>query len=104
MRISDWSSDVCSSDLVDRDQLAAGIGDLPFVTELISGGVTIAEIQDVMEQAEGQGRTGAPFLPLSEALRNIVATSAISHGVDVDKFNAMFFAGDRKSTRLNYSP
>lgn len=78
---------------VDRDQLAAGIGDLPFVTELISGGVTIAEIQDVMEQAEGQGRTGAPFLPLSEALRNIVATSAISHGVDVDKFNAMFFAG-----------
>ena len=32
-------------------------------------------------------------LPLSEALRNIVATSAISHGVDVDKFNAMFFAG-----------
>src|SRR3546814_17309527 len=66
MRISDGSSDVCSSDL---------------------------EIQDVMEQAEGQGRTGAPFLPLSEALRNIVATSAISHGVDVDKFNAMFFAG-----------
>src|SRR3546814_4518998 len=66
MRISDGSSDVCSSDL---------------------------EIQDVMEQAEGQGRTGAPFLPLSEVLRNIVATSAISHGVDVDKFNAMFFAG-----------
>ncbi|ODU20402.1 MAG: hypothetical protein ABS87_10100 [Sphingomonas sp. SCN 67-18] len=78
---------------VDRDQRAAGIGDLPFATELISGGVTIAEIQDVMEQAEGQGRAGAPFLPLSEALRNIVATSAISHGVDVDKFNAMFFAG-----------
>ena len=30
-----------------------------------------------------------------ESLRNIVATSAISHGVDVDKFNAMFFATPR---------
>ena len=36
---------------------------------------------------------GQPFPPLGESLRNIVATSAISHGVDVDKFNAMFFAG-----------
>ena len=36
---------------------------------------------------------GGRFPPLGEALRNIVATSAISHGVDVDKFNAMFFAG-----------
>jgi hypothetical protein len=78
---------------VERDQRAAGISDLPFVTELISGGVTIAEIQDVMQRAEGGVRSGDPFPPLGESLRNIVATSAISHGVDVDKFNAMFFAG-----------
>ena len=78
---------------VERDQRGAGIYDLPFTTELISGGVTISEIQDVMQRAEGVGATGAPFPPLGEALRNIVATSAISHGVDVDKFNAMFFAG-----------
>ena len=78
---------------VDRDQKAAGIGDLPFVAELISGGVTIAEIQDVMQRAEGGVRPGELFPPLGESLRNIVATSAISHGVDVDKFNAMFFAG-----------
>ena len=49
---------------VERDQRGEGIGDLPFVTELISGGVTIAEIQDVMRQAEtsvapGQGGKGA---------------------------------------------
>jgi hypothetical protein len=78
---------------VERDQRADGIVDLPFVTDLISGGVTIAEIQNVMEQAEGRIPAGGAFRPLSEALRNIVATSAISHGVDVDKFNAMFFAG-----------
>lgn len=78
---------------VERDQRAAGIADQPFVTALISGGVTIAEIQEVMERAEGPGRPGAEFPALGESLRNIVATSAISHGVDVDKFNAMFFAG-----------
>jgi hypothetical protein len=78
---------------VERDQRADGIVDLPFVTDLISGGVTIAEIQNVMEQAEGRIPSGGAFRPLGEALRNIVATSAISHGIDVDKFNAMFFAG-----------
>ena len=46
-----------------------------------------------MRQAEGSVAPGQPFPPLGESLRNIVATSAISHGVDVDKFNAMFFAG-----------
>jgi hypothetical protein len=78
---------------VERDQTSDGIKDVPFVTDLISGGVTIAEIQDVMARAEGGPPPGSNFLPMGEALRNIVATSAISHGVDVDKFNAMFFAG-----------
>lgn len=77
---------------VERDQRSEGI-DLSFVTDLISGGVTIAEIQDVMARAEGGAVPGEEFPELGEVLRNIVATSAISHGVDVDKFNAMFFAG-----------
>ncbi|WMT87492.1 helicase-related protein [Pelagibacterium sp. 26DY04] len=62
-----------------------------FLTELISGGVDIAGIQRVIRSAE------APFDPMaddiSEALRIIVATSAISHGVDVEAFNSMAFAG-----------
>lgn len=78
---------------VERDQRSEGISDLPFVTDLISGGVTIAEIQEVMRQAETSVPPRAPFPALGDSLRNIVATSAISHGVDVDKFNAMFFAG-----------
>ena len=62
-------------------------------TRLISGGVDVAQIQDIIREAEGLYRPGEPFPDLEHSLRNIVATSAISHGVDVDKFNAMFFAG-----------
>src|SRR3546814_13681699 len=72
-------------------------------TTLFRSGVTIAEIQDVMEQAEGQGRTGAPFLPLSEALRNIVATSAISHGVDVDKRSEEHTSELQSLMRISYA-
>lgn len=62
-----------------------------FSTTLISGGVDIGTIQEVIRAAE------QPFDPMtgdiSTALRMIVATSAISHGVDVENFNAMAFAG-----------
>jgi hypothetical protein len=62
-----------------------------FSMELISGGVDIGGIQSVIRRAE------KPFDPMtgdiSMALRGIVATSAISHGVDVEFFNAMAFAG-----------
>ena len=62
-------------------------------TRLISGGVDVAQIQEIMRDAEGLNRPGDEFPDIEQCLRNIVATSAISHGVDVDKFNAMFFAG-----------
>ncbi len=62
-----------------------------FKMELISGGVDVKGIQSVIRAAE------ARFDPTQEdvsgALRGIVATSAISHGVDVDTFNAIAFAG-----------
>jgi hypothetical protein len=64
-----------------------------FLTRLISGGIDVAEIQDIMREATGGAAAGDDFVDLGQALRNIVATSAISHGVDVDNFNAMFFAG-----------
>jgi len=64
-----------------------------FHTRLISGGIDVAEIQEIMRQADSGSRPGDDFPELDHSLRNIVATSAISHGVDVDKFNAMFFAG-----------
>jgi hypothetical protein len=63
-------------------------------SRLISGGIDVAEIQEIMREAEAIPEDdGTGMLDLVSSLRSIVATSAISHGVDVDKFNAMFFAG-----------
>jgi len=59
---------------------------------LISGGIDMKEIQEIMEQAQST-RPGAPYPPIQDQIRSIVATAAISHGVDVDRFNSMFFAG-----------
>jgi hypothetical protein len=63
-----------------------------FVSRLISGGIDMKEIQDIMEQAQS-ANPGRAYPPITHQLRSIVATSAISHGVDVDRFNSMFFAG-----------
>ncbi len=63
-----------------------------FDSRLISGGIDMKEIQAVMEAAD-RSFAGAAYPDLAETVRNIVATSAISHGVDVDRFNSMFFAG-----------
>lgn len=68
---------------------AAGLPPFHIRTELISGGVDVKTIQNIMRVASETIR----IEELPNSLRNIVATSAISHGVDVDKFNAMFFAG-----------
>lgn len=63
-----------------------------FISRLISGGIDMKEIQEIMEQAQS-ANPGRAYPPLAQQLRSIVATSAISHGVDVDRFNSMFFAG-----------
>lgn len=63
-----------------------------FTSRLISGGIDMKEIQEIMEEAE-EAHPGQPYPEITERVRSIVATSAISHGVDVDRFNSMFFAG-----------
>lgn len=62
-------------------------------SELISGAVSAADIQDIVRRAETRVGVDKPFPNLNETLRSVIATSAISHGVDVEEFNAMFFAG-----------
>ncbi|WP_298724380.1 DEAD/DEAH box helicase [uncultured Ferrovibrio sp.] len=62
-----------------------------FQIDLISGGVDVKGIQAVIQKAESRFVFGS--MDISDTLRCIVATSAISHGVDVEKFNSMFFAG-----------
>lgn len=62
-------------------------------TRLITGSVEQGEIQGVVDTAQCRVTPGQPLPPLREQLRSVIATSAISHGVDVDEFNSMFFAG-----------
>lgn len=62
-------------------------------TRLISGSVEQGEIQAVVDTAQRRAAVGQPLPPIREQLRSVIATSAISHGVDVDEFNSMFFAG-----------
>lgn len=64
-------------------------------TELISGAVESGGIEDVIRRAESRPRASEPLDNIlgDEIIRSIVATSAISHGVDVNELNSMFFAG-----------
>ena len=62
-------------------------------TRLITGSVEQGEIQAVVDTAQRRVAPGQPLPPLREQLRSVIATSAISHGVDVEEFNSMFFAG-----------
>lgn len=62
-------------------------------TRLITGSVEQGEIQAVVDTAQQRVPPGAPLPPIRDQLRSVIATSAISHGVDVDEFNSMFFAG-----------
>jgi len=72
---------------------AADLKDFQLSSELISGAVSAAEIQEVVRRAEARVKPNEEFPPLNDTLRSVIATSAISHGVDVEEFNAMFFAG-----------
>ncbi|MBS0339847.1 MAG: helicase [Proteobacteria bacterium] len=71
----------------------AGYADHALNSELISGAVSAADIQDIVRRAETRVGQNMPFPELNDTLRSVIATSAISHGVDVEEFNAMFFAG-----------
>lgn len=72
---------------------ADGYGSQMLNSELISGAVSAAEIQDIVRRAEARVGANEAFPELNDTLRSVIATSAISHGVDVEEFNAMYFAG-----------
>lgn len=77
---------------IHQRQRLAGLPPSNFISRLISGGIEMKEIQSIMAEAESDN-AGRNYPEIGERVRNIVATSAISHGVDVDRFNSMFFAG-----------
>lgn len=77
----------------DKLHKQAGYIDEMLASELISGAVSAAQIQDIVRRAEKRVGVNEEFPNLNDTLRSVIATSAISHGVDVEEFNAMFFAG-----------
>src|SRR3546814_9417003 len=104
MRISDWSSDVCSSDLAIAEALAAGRQALVLLPEIALS----AQWLERFERRFGV----APALwhsDLTSAQRR-ATWRAVAHGhapVVVGARSALFLPypdlGDRKSTRLNSS-
>jgi helicase-like protein len=83
-------------DVVRRDHRLAGLGEFPGVkTELITGAIDAGLISSIVTEAAAVPPPGTPMKvdQIRDSLRSVIATSAISHGVDVDEFNMMFFAG-----------
>src|SRR3546814_2381496 len=102
MRISDWSSDVCSSDLLTGDEFDVATAlRLGFVQEVTEPGGQFAAAMTMAQRIAAQ----AP-LAVAATLRN--ARLAVEHGpaVAVEDFRptqAVLMRRDRKSTRLNSS-
>lgn len=71
----------------------AGFKGFVLGSDLITGAVDAAQIGAVVKRAEKRPKPNEDFPELNTTLRSIIATSAVSHGVDVEELNAMFFAG-----------
>lgn len=78
---------------VKREHQGVGYNLPSFDCRLISGGIDMRSIQQIMGEAEREFPSGSDYPAIEPLMRSVVATSAISHGVDVDRFNSMFFAG-----------
>src|SRR3546814_1679780 len=108
MRISDWSSDVCSSDLalVRADGLAEGVAVLAVLHAVVEAG---------LDAADGKRRDGHPPLvedleELGEPAASLAEQVGCGHPaagegepVRVGRVPAHLAVGERKSTRLNSS-
>src|SRR3546814_9550564 len=97
MRISDWSSDVCSSDLAAVLRMALSS------SAALEGGRTVVEYRatGATPQRPTEKRTQAPERIGSR--QGLVRELAMIAGVSDAVIRGLIKAGDRKSTRLNSS-
>src|SRR3546814_9739348 len=105
MRISDWSSDVCSSDLREERptmktyRIASIPGD-GIGPEVITAGV---EVLQAVAAREGRFALEVRTFPWGADHYRAHGVMMPEDGVDTLRgFDAIYF-GDRKSTRLNHS-
>src|SRR5690606_20330589 len=71
-----------------RPDVEAAVGSTLRV-ESFNSSVEMPRMISTMEEIE----SGSRDMPTDERIRGVVATNIISHGVDVDRFNVMVFAG-----------
>src|SRR3546814_5640427 len=93
MRISDWSSDVCSSDLAVRDAVAPDVVD----QSLLHVGIVVAVVQRraAGEKVDVAAAVGGDQLGALGAFEHDREAAAVAADCGL--------AADRKSTRLNSS-
>lgn len=65
------------------------VADAPLRIKSFHGSVDMPEMISAMEEIESATESS----PLGQRIRSVVATNIISHGVDIDRFNVMVFAG-----------
>src|SRR3546814_10886247 len=103
MRISDWSSDVCSSDLVPAGAgVASAFG---FLAAPLS--ITLLQAYPVELRRVDHGHLKALFAALEAQGREFLAKAGVRDSdMVVQRFASLRYRGqgsDRKSTRLNSS-
>ncbi len=77
-----------------RDALLRGNRDQPYGIESLTGDSTMDEVKDALRRMN----SSRSRLPDKEKLDFAVATSMISHGVDVDRLNTMIFYSFPRTT------
>src|SRR3546814_4449522 len=107
MRISDWSSDVCSSDLIDAAQQeiehpVERAVDMRLGRPLPIMRVRQVEIEALVEAADARARIDAAVIGARGRLAE-GAAGAVGHQRGDDRCEGARRPSDRKSTRLNAS-
>src|SRR3546814_8060104 len=96
MRISDWSSDVCSSDLIDTGH--------NFDEVIAFRDKKVAELGEtlIVRSVEDSIARGTVALRKASDSRNAAQATTLLEAIEEFGFDACI-GGDRKSTRLNSS-
>src|SRR3546814_3366760 len=110
MRISDWSSDVCSSDLLQGEHVLVPVTP-GFIAAQVVAGAEKAEIDDRHLPAGETASSPRSEDAFVEHLPKVVETDPPLSVVEVgqklaageDRVGMQEMTGDRKSTRLNSS-
>src|SRR3546814_5504541 len=99
-RISDWSSDVCSSDLLSADQWS--VAGRTFTSRLIVG---TGKYKDFEQNAAALEASGAEIVTVAVRRVNVSDPAApmLTDYIDPKKNTYLPNTADRKSTRLNSS-